>query len=147
MGGHGDLARVALAEGTPEPARPSQLYDWDLATAALAAAHAVARELKAAAFPPPPSFQPQPQPQPAPAPPLQHPGARPPPRKTPQMFSAASKAFPDVYYVEDFSSSSLACTAAPSWLQTFLTILCTAQPLGEAQLTCRLACGQMDACT
>ena len=62
VGGHGDLARVGLVQGMPPPAPPAQLYDWDLATAALAAAHAVSRELKAAAFPPPPSFQPAPQP-------------------------------------------------------------------------------------
>ncbi|KAK9908560.1 hypothetical protein WJX75_009693 [Coccomyxa subellipsoidea] len=62
VGGHGDLARVGMVQGTPPPAPPAQLYDWDLATAALAAAHAVSRELKAAAFPPPPSFQPAPQP-------------------------------------------------------------------------------------
>lgn len=70
---HGDLARLGLVEGTPPPSPVAQLYDWDLATAALAAAHAVSRELRAAAAPAPASsFQP-PQP-PLAAPTLQRPG-------------------------------------------------------------------------
>ena len=44
----GELARLGLVAGTSEPAAATSLYDWDLATAALAASHAVKRQLDAA---------------------------------------------------------------------------------------------------
>ncbi len=75
VGVHGDLARLGLVEGTPPPSPVAQLYDWDLATAALAAAHAVSRELRAAVVPAPSSFQPPP-PQQLAAPALQRPGEK-----------------------------------------------------------------------
>ena len=43
----GELARLGLVAGSPEPGAATGLYDWDLATAALAASHAVKRQLNA----------------------------------------------------------------------------------------------------
>ena len=43
----GELARLGLIAGSPEPGAATGLYDWDLATAALAASHAVKRQLDA----------------------------------------------------------------------------------------------------
>lgn len=43
----GELARLGLIAGSPEPGAATALYDWDLATAALAASHAVKRQLDA----------------------------------------------------------------------------------------------------
>lgn len=43
----GELARLGLVAGTPTPAPATSLYDWDLATAALAASHAVQHQLDA----------------------------------------------------------------------------------------------------
>jgi hypothetical protein len=68
VGPQGEMARLGLVEGTPQPACASQLYDWELATAALAAAHAVTRELKLAAAEALPSYHPPT------APPLHGPG-------------------------------------------------------------------------
>ncbi|KAK9811618.1 hypothetical protein WJX72_007037 [[Myrmecia] bisecta] len=42
VGPGGEVARLALVKGTQPPARPTSLYDWDLALAAAAAAKAVA---------------------------------------------------------------------------------------------------------
>lgn len=57
----GELARLGLVAGTPAPSAATSLYDWDLATAALAASHAVKLQLDAtlaqsrqSAQPPPP---------------------------------------------------------------------------------------------
>ena len=57
----GELARLGLVAGTPAPSAATSLYDWDLATAALAASHAVKHQLDAmlaqsrqSAQPPPP---------------------------------------------------------------------------------------------
>lgn len=43
----GELARLGLVAGSPAPAAATSLYDWDLATAALAASHAVRHQLDA----------------------------------------------------------------------------------------------------
>ena len=43
----GELARLGLIARSPEPGAATALYDWDLATAALAALHAVKRQLDA----------------------------------------------------------------------------------------------------
>ncbi len=58
----GELARLGLMAGTPEPAAATSLYDWDLATAALAASHAVKRQLDALLAQSRPAQQPSPQP-------------------------------------------------------------------------------------
>ena len=58
----GELARLGLVAGTPEPAAATALYDWDLATAALAASHAVKRQLDASLAQSRPAHQPSPQP-------------------------------------------------------------------------------------
>ena len=57
----GELARLGLVAGTPEPAAATSLYDWDLATAALAASHAVKRQLDASLAQSRPTQQPSPQ--------------------------------------------------------------------------------------
>lgn len=58
----GELARLGLVAGTSEPAAATALYDWDLATAALAASHAVKRQLAATLAQGRPSQQAPPQP-------------------------------------------------------------------------------------
>ncbi len=58
----GELARLGLVAGTPEPAAATSLYDWDLATAALAASHAVKRQLDASLAQSRLTQQPSPQP-------------------------------------------------------------------------------------
>ena len=62
MSACGELARLGLVTGTPEPAAATSLYDWDLATAALAASHAVKRQLDASQAHSRLSQQPLPQP-------------------------------------------------------------------------------------